>query len=92
MKKIFILVICIVYTISSWAQEVDSTRKWYRPDHFKTQFAGGIGFLSAGLGIVSKNQKLENDLFLGFLPEKFGGDALLSVYSEDHLFALETSI
>lgn len=53
-------------------------RKWFIPDHLKLQFAGNIGFLSGGPGYVSKNKTLETDLLFGFLPEKFGGDALIT--------------
>ena len=53
--------------------------KWYLPDHIKLQFAGGAGFLSGGPGYASKNKTLETDLLFGFMPEKFGGDALVSV-------------
>lgn len=53
-------------------------KKWYIPDHVKMQFAGNIGFLSGGLGFASHNKKLETDLLAGILPEKFGGDALVT--------------
>lgn len=63
------------------AQEVGLTahRKWYMPDHIKLQFAGNIGFLSGGPGYVSRNRTLETDLLFGFLPQKFGGDALVTL-------------
>ncbi|GAB3196576.1 hypothetical protein ABID22_002870 [Pontibacter aydingkolensis] len=46
--------------------------------HLKAQFAGGIGFLSAGVGRTFFNEKLETDLFLGYLPESIGGDRIVT--------------
>ncbi|MCD7972488.1 MAG: hypothetical protein LUG18_07445 [Candidatus Azobacteroides sp.] len=41
-----------------------------RPDYIKLQYAGGMGFLSAGAGWnYGKSKKWETDLLLGFLPE-----------------------
>ncbi|MEO6286247.1 MAG: hypothetical protein ABIN80_25900 [Dyadobacter sp.] len=54
-------------------------RKWYIPDHLKLQFAGNIGFLSGGPGYISRNKTLETDLLFGFLPQKYGGDALVTI-------------
>ena len=45
----------------------------------KLQFAGNIGFMSGGPGYVSKNRTLETDILFGFLPRKFGGDALITI-------------
>ena len=69
-------------TLNGFGQRVETfqkSRKWYLPDHMKLQFAGGIGFLSAGPGYSSKNKTLETDILFGFLPQKFGGDALISI-------------
>ncbi|HEU4469543.1 MAG TPA: hypothetical protein VFR58_00545 [Flavisolibacter sp.] len=43
------------------------------PDHFKVQFAGGIGFLSAGAGYSSRDGKVDADLFYGYVPKSIGG-------------------
>jgi hypothetical protein len=56
-----------------------ANRKWFIPDHYKVQFAGNIGFLSGGPGYISKNKALETDFMFGFMPAKFGGDALVSI-------------
>jgi hypothetical protein len=47
--------------------------QWLVPDHAKVQFAGGIGFLSAGLGYESKNKKFQTDFYYGYVPENVGG-------------------
>lgn len=80
MKKL-LLPLLILLHFSVIAQETydrDIQRKWFLPDHLKLQFAGNIGFLSGGPGYISRNKTLETDLMFGFLPQKFGGDALVS--------------
>ncbi|WP_233877608.1 hypothetical protein [Dyadobacter sp. CY323] len=69
-------------TMSGFGQRVETfqkSKKWYLPDHMKLQFAGGIGFLSGGPGYSSRNKTLETDILFGFLPQKFGGDALVTI-------------
>jgi hypothetical protein len=34
---------------------------------------GGTGFVAVGVGYSNKNQKLEGDLYYGYLPENIGG-------------------
>jgi hypothetical protein len=80
MKKL-LLPLFILLHFSVFAQETyeqDIKRKWYLPDYIKAQFAGNIGFISGGPGYISRNKTLETDLMFGFLPQKFGGDALVS--------------
>lgn len=49
------------------------------PDHAKLQFAGSIGFISAGFGYESRDKKLQADLFYGYVPEKIGGVNIHSI-------------
>ena len=79
--KFIYLIPLLLFGIPLLAQSTDSISKkraWYKPDHLKLQYAGNIGFLSGGPGYLSKNKTLETDLLFGFLPEKFGGDALIT--------------
>jgi len=80
MKK-YLLPIFLLLSIMARAQEdySERSRKWYLPDHLKLQFAGNIGFMSGGPGYISRNKTLETDLLFGFLPQKFGGDALVTL-------------
>ncbi|MCE7064857.1 hypothetical protein [Dyadobacter sp. CY326] len=80
MKKSFLLLL-LICSLAASAQETyeqDLKREWYLPDHIKVQFAGNIGFFSGGPGYISRNKTLETDLMFGFLPQKFGGDALVT--------------
>src|SRR5436190_17912153 len=49
------------------------------PHHIKAQYAGGIGFISIGAGYSTKNQKLEGDLYYGYLPKSIGGISIHSL-------------
>lgn len=49
------------------------------PDHIKIQYAGGTGFIAVGVGYTNKKQKLEADLYYGYLPESIGGVRIHSI-------------
>ena len=50
-----------------------------KPDHIKIQYAGGTGFVAFGAGYSNKNQKLEADLYYGYLPKNIGGVTIHSI-------------
>ncbi len=49
------------------------------PHHAQLQFAGNIGFVSAGIGYATKNEKLQADLYYGYLPKSIGGTTIHSI-------------
>jgi hypothetical protein len=49
------------------------------PHHAQLQFAGNIGFVSAGIGYATKNEKLQADLYYGYLPKGIGGTTIHSI-------------
>src|SRR6187455_512583 len=49
------------------------------PDHTKIQYAGGTGFIAVGAGYSNKKQKLEGDLYYGYLPKSVGGVRIHSI-------------
>ncbi len=49
------------------------------PHYTKLQFAGGIGFFSLGVGYNNRKEKLEGDLYYGYVPKKIGGDDLHAI-------------
>ena len=80
---IFSLLLFFYAYVPSNAQELPSDSAAFSPAvvspyHVKAQFAGGIGFLSVGVGRTYFNEKLETDLFLGYLPESIGGDRIVT--------------
>jgi len=48
------------------------------PYHVKIQFAGNLGLFSVGAGRTFLQDKIETDLFFGYLPEKIGGDRIFT--------------
>jgi hypothetical protein len=80
MKKLnFYLLLLLPFTTMAQYEPAENNRKWYIPDHLKMQFAGNIGFISGGPGYLSRNKTLETDLLFGFMPKKYGGDALVTI-------------
>lgn len=53
--------------------------KMFLPDYAKIQFAGGIGFMSAGVGYTFFKQRLDITSFYGYVPKAFTIDDLHSV-------------
>lgn len=69
-----------VETMGQVSQNSDSTRyKKFLPDYVKMQFAGGIGFLSVGVGYTFFKQKLDVTYFYGYVPKFVSTDDLHSV-------------
>lgn len=83
-KIVFIIILILlctrVETYSQVSKSFDSTKyKMFLPDLFKLQFAGGIGFLSVGIGYTFFNQKLDVTYFYGYVPKFVLTDDLHSV-------------
>ncbi|MBC5991308.1 hypothetical protein [Pontibacter cellulosilyticus] len=85
MKPIYTFILALVLTVivapPTFAQQeqTDTTAvPPASPFHLKAQFAGGIGFLSVGVGRTLFDEKLETDLFLGYLPQSIGGDRIVT--------------
>jgi hypothetical protein len=76
-RSLFYLAICcITLCINFKATAQDSfvkKRHPLLPHHVKAQFAGGIGFVSIGAGYANKKEKLEGDIFYGYVPKSIGG-------------------
>jgi hypothetical protein len=51
----------------------DEIKRNRLPHHIKIQYAGGIGFISVGVGWTNKKNKWEADLYYGYLPRSIGG-------------------
>lgn len=69
-----------VETFSQILQNSDSVKyKKFLPDYVKMQFAGGIGFVSMGVGYTFFKEKLEVSYFYGYVPKLVSIDDLHSV-------------
>jgi hypothetical protein len=60
------------------ASGVYSQEQAASPYHAKVQFAGDLGLISVGAGRSFFQEKLETDLFLGYLPEQVGGERIFT--------------
>lgn len=75
MRKLFSIITCLLLLNSGvFGQKL----KRALPHHVKTQFAGGIGFLSIGAGYENKRESLEGDIYYGYLPKNIGGVSIHS--------------
>ncbi|MDA3952721.1 MAG: hypothetical protein PF485_03675 [Bacteroidales bacterium] len=76
----FTLLCAISASYSQVSHKVDSSGiKKILPDYVKLQFAGGIGFLSSGIGYTFFDHKLDVSFFYGYVPKYFTADDLHSI-------------
>jgi hypothetical protein len=70
-------------TTPAFGQKADSTAKSkYQvliPDYMKLQYAGGIGFMSVGVGYTFFKKKLDVSMFYGYVPKAFSVTDLHSI-------------
>jgi hypothetical protein len=90
-----LLLTCIVSSSTAKIKPSElKTEKWYQPSCMRVQYAGQIGFLSAGFGKIYLNETLETDLMFGYVPETIGGDHIniLTLKQSFSPFAKSTKI
>lgn len=67
------ILICL-WCLSLAAAAADtSQRPKLLPDYVKVQYAGSIGFVSIGTGYQNRRDRLEGDLYYGYVPKSVGG-------------------
>ena len=77
---VFTMALSISATYGQVSNKIDSAGySKFLPDYVKLQYAGGIGFLSAGVGYTFVDHKIDISLFYGYVPSKFTIDDLHSV-------------
>lgn len=84
MTRFYFVLLVILYTLPATLAAQDSVslkrhHKWYIPDSFVLQYAGSIGFLSAGGGYDIFHKKASVDLLFGYLPGTIGGHDLETI-------------
>ena len=65
---------------------------WKNNVHFKLQYAGGIGFISPGIGISHSQQKIETDLFFGYVPKWLAGDDIVMLTFKNTYFPFKKEL
>jgi hypothetical protein len=83
-KVLLIIALAVVLSMpGTYGQEsnrIDSVSySKFLPNYVKLQYAGGIGFLSAGIGYTFINHRLDVTIFYGYVPNWFTIDDLHSV-------------
>ena len=76
------LQVVLLFSLLAITEKISAQKKNFMikaPDHIKVQYAGGLGFISIGTGYSTKNQKLEADLYYGYLPKSVGGVSIHSI-------------
>lgn len=73
MKKYIGVVFCILFSWNAIAQESEFSvnKKWFVPDYARLQFAGNIGFMSAGVGYELFHKKIATEFIYGYVPEEY---------------------
>ncbi|MCB2195709.1 MAG: hypothetical protein KQH79_07600 [Bacteroidetes bacterium] len=84
LKRSFIaFIISVIFALiplNSLGKEPNSNwLKTFYPNHYKVQFAGGIGFLSAGFGYDFFNNRVDLSYFYGYVPQWHSEEDLHSV-------------
>ena len=71
-RNIFIFLLLLTF-IRGYSNDTTfiKSKSWYIPDYTKIQFAGNIGFLSAGIGYKIFKGHLYSDLMYGYVPSSF---------------------
>ncbi|WP_439882045.1 hypothetical protein ACSX1A_02565 [Pontibacter sp. MBLB2868] len=80
--KIRLLPLLVVLSIApyvAWSQDIPdstSTRKWYAPDAITVQYAGNIGMFAIAPSYSFARDKLNLELFYGYVPKLDADEAL----------------
>ncbi|MBF9238378.1 hypothetical protein I2I05_13310 [Hymenobacter sp. BT683] len=69
-------------------------RQWFRPQHLVLQTGGGLGMVAGGAGYSFLKDRLETDILIGYVPERYAGSTLTLaslkvMYSPFHLRVAE---
>lgn len=75
----FLLLCILIFINNTQAQSHVGKYDCLLPDYVKLQYAGGIGFLSAGVGYTFVHQRIDATFFYGYVPKGIAIDDLSSV-------------
>lgn len=94
-EKRIMLILCLFFPFAEAVRAQDNgsmveekeRNKWYKPDYFKVQYAGNIGFMSLGLGYTWWKNNAQTDFIYGFVPYD-EGEAVIHTFSWKNTFSL----
>lgn len=94
-----LFILTFLMHISLFGHDIAQSTKVEKPEahwkdkvHFKLQYAGGIGFISPGIGISHSQQKIETDVFLGYAPKWLAGDDIVMLTFKNTFFPLKKEL
>jgi hypothetical protein len=85
MKKLFVLAGMLATVGAQGAPLADTSvvagpvpggRPWFRPKHLVLQTGGGLGMVAGGVGYAFGKGRLETDVLVGYVSERYAGSAL----------------
>ena len=90
-KNTLLFFICFLFRSVSTVAQTDTLtsedEKWYK-FHSKLQFAGSIGFVSAGAGFTFNRDHIESDLMAGYVPKAIGGEYIVTLTIKNTFYLL----
>lgn len=87
MKNVFtfVLVLLALNSYGGNKSELSGYRSPFAPDYIIGQFAGNIGFVSAGFGYQSNSGKLSSSLFVGYVPASIANATIITISQKNTL-------
>ena len=78
-RNLVILFIILGYRSIKANDTIQKFPEYLLPDHIKIQFAGNIGFFSAGLGYEFFNNRLSSDILVGYVPTTITDETIINI-------------
>jgi hypothetical protein len=102
LPRIVIATITLLFILESSYSQIpvdsasDSTnvrRRWFNPRYIPIQFAGNIGFISAGVGYIARKDNYQLSIVYGFAPASISGvnSHLLTAKNIFHIYKFPIS-
>ncbi len=81
MKHTYLLLILLIISLNLFSQNRnDSVKKnIFMPDYVVTQFAGNIGYISAGFGYDLFHSAMKAELIYGYVPDKYSPNEIHTI-------------
>lgn len=94
------LLLLLIFPVSLFGQFVsdryediqEDNSHWKDRIYFKLQYAGGIGFISPGIGISHSKQKIETDIFPGYAPKGVAGADIVMLTLKNTYFPIQKEL
>lgn len=99
MRFIYFLIVTVAFNTTLFGQSdslsnqnARDKKHWTDRLYLKVQYAGAIGFISPGIGFSHARNKIETDLFPGFLPKGIGGEDIVMLTLKNTYFPFKKEL